>query len=422
MRAAMSGGARVISSDALFLGEGAVVERGAVAVDSSGAVLAAGPRSAVAVAYAGLPEERVRGVIVPGLVNAHTHVELSALRGRTTAGRGFVAWVDGMLAARTEVDEAEEVEGIVRGVAELVASGTVAVGEVTNTLAAVSTLRRANLAGYVFHEIFGLHEGTALARLDAMGHHAAALAFSDEDALRWSPSPHTLHTTHPNVVTAIATKARARRGRFSVHLAEHAGERAALERGTGPMVAWLEARTQTPREAFRWHAAGPVAVADTLGLLASDALLVHLTDARPEELELVARRGAHVVLCPRSNLFIETRLPPLLEMRRSGIAPALGTDSLASCPTLDVLAEAKALHERFAEVPAHEFLAMATINGARALDVHGALGSFEPGKTPGVLLLEGDIPAGLDPGVFALRQPMRSRRMLVAPAHKKVVP
>jgi cytosine/adenosine deaminase-related metal-dependent hydrolase len=178
------------------------------------------------------------------------------------------------------------------------------------------------------------------------------------------------------------------------------------------MVDWLEARTKTPRAAFRWHAEGPVAVAEKLGVLASGALLVHLADVRPEELEVVARSDARVVLCPRSNLFIETRLPPLHAMRRSGIAAALGTDSLASCPSLDVLAEAKALHERFADVPGHDLLAMATRNGALALGLEG-LGTFAPGARPGVLLVEGAVPDGLDPCVFALRQPMRARTLLV---------
>lgn len=409
----MSDGARLISADAIFLGEGPLVDRGAIVVDASGAVVAAGTREQVAAAHPGLSEERHAGVLMPGLVNAHTHLELSALRGRTSPGRGFVAWVDGMLAARTEIDEGEESEGVARGVAELLAAGTVAVGEVTNTLAAVAALRRAKLGGYVFHEVFGLHEGPTLARIETLAAEAASLGFAEAEALRWSPSPHTLHTTHPHAVTAMVARARSRGARFSVHLAEHAAERAALEHGTGPMVAWLEARTKTPREAFRWHEAGPVAVAEALGLLAPDALLVHLTDAQPHELERVAQSGAHVVLCPRSNLFIETRLPPLAAMRRAGLAPALGTDSLASCPTLDVLAEAKALHERFPEVPAGELLAMATINGARALDLEASIGSFSEGKRPGVLLVAGAVPAGLDAGVFALRQPMSARRMLV---------
>src|SRR3954452_8136882 len=112
---------------------------------------------------------------------------------------------------------------------------------------------------------------------------------------------------------------------------------------------------------------GPVDTAAALGLLAPDVLLVHLTDARPDELDRVAASGAPVVLCPRSNLFIEVKLPPLPEMLKAGIVPALGTDSLASNLSLDVLAEAKALTERFPEVPAATLFEMATWAGACAL-------------------------------------------------------
>jgi cytosine/adenosine deaminase-related metal-dependent hydrolase len=408
----MSDAVRLFGADAVFLGEGPVVEGGLVAVDSEGTVLAAGPADHVRSVFPGVAVECKQGLLMPGLVNAHTHLELSALRGRTQAGRGFVGWVDGMLAARSEVDDAEEAEGIARGVAELMSSGTVAVGEVTNTLAAVPALRRAGLRGRVFHEVFGLDAARALDRIATLEGEANALALLDDEGLAWSPSPHTLHTTHPDAVRAIAAVARRRGERFSVHLAEHPAERAALENGTGPMVEWLERRTRTPRDSFRWHAKGPIDVAESLGLLGPDAILVHLTDARTDELEAVARSGAHVVVCPRSNLFIETRLAPLHTMRKLGIRAALGTDSLASCPTLDVLAEARAVHERFAEVAAHEALAMATRHGGVALGFTD-LGALVPGARPGLLLIEGIIPSGLDAAAFALRQPMAARKLLV---------
>ncbi len=403
---------RLLSADAIFLGEGPVVPDGAVLVDASGTVLDAGPLSALSARHAGAVATAYRGLLMPGLVNAHTHLELSALRGRTTSGRGFVPWVDGMLAARLEVDEVDEADGIARGIAELLASGTVAVGEVTNTLAAVSSLRRAKIVGCIFHEVFGLDGAKTVERVRGLAREADALGLLTDTALRWAPSPHTLHTTHPEAVEAMARLARDRGSRFTVHLAEHPAERWALQAGTGPMVEWLEKRTRTPREAFRWHAEGPIGVAKKLGVLAPDVLAVHLTDAQPHELEVVAESGVRVVLCPRSNLFIETRLPPLLAMLRAGITPALGTDSLASCPTLDVLAEAKALHERFPDVPPEALLAMATRHGAEALGFD-ALGSFARGKAPGILLIEGAPPKGLDAARFALRQPMAARRLLV---------
>jgi len=116
-----------------------------------------------------------------------------------------------------------------------------------------------------------------------------------------------------------------------------------------------------------------------------------------------ADAGAPVVLCPRSNLFIEMKLPPLLEVLKAGIVPALGTDSLASNASLDVLAEAKALADRFPSVGSAQLIEMATAAGARALD-RPDLGRIAKGMRPGVLLIEGSLRPDEDPGVFVLRQ------------------
>ena len=162
---------------------------------------------------------------------------------------------------------------------------------------------------------------------------------------------------------------------------------------------------------------GPVETARDLGLLAPDVLLVHLTDVRPAELEQVARSGAPVVLCPRSNLFIEMKLPPLIEMLQAGITPALGTDSLASNLSLDLLGEARALADRFPSVPKGKLLEMATTAGARALG-RSDLGSLQKGFRPGVLAVSGQVPASGDPCAWVLRQPLAARRWV---ARRKVV-
>jgi cytosine/adenosine deaminase-related metal-dependent hydrolase len=125
---------------------------------------------------------------------------------------------------------------------------------------------------------------------------------------------------------------------------------------------------------------------------------------------LVAERGAPVVFCPRSNLFIETRLPPLLAARAAGILPALGTDSLASNVSLDVLAEARALADRFPGVPAQELLRMATWEGARALGLADA-GRIARGARPGLIAIDGE--PGDDPCAFVLRHVRLPRRWVV---------
>ena len=166
---------------------------------------------------------------------------------------------------------------------------------------------------------------------------------------------------------------------------------------------------QFPIDRFPVPHAGPVKVAADLGLLAPDVLLVHLTDVRSEELDLIAASGAPVVLCPRSNLFIEVKLPQLLEMLNAGIVPDLGTDSLASNASLDVLAEARALADRFPSVSKRTLVRMATAAGASALG-RADLGRLERGLRPGVLSVQGSLDPGDDPCAFVLRQPAAQRK------------
>jgi aminodeoxyfutalosine deaminase len=403
--------ARAIHADAVVVGDGAPIRDGAVVVDGDGEVKAVGRAGDVLPKHAGALVERVHGVVFPGLVNAHTHVELSAYRGRAAGGRGFVDWVDRFIALRGETAVEEESEGIARGVAELEAACTAAVGDVTNTLGAVHTLARAGIAGCVFHEVFGVNREQAMKRVEGLK------AELEERVHPWptwelayAPAPHTLYTTHADAVRALLESARTYGARTSLHLAEHPAERRAIEQADGPVVAWLDARL---RLGFDWPRVPLFDYAASLGALTPDVALVHLTDAREDELRRVAASGASVVLCPRSNLYIEGKLPPLLAVRAAGIAAALGTDSLASNASLDVLAEARALADRFPAVPASELLTMATWNGARALGRED-LGRIAKGARPGIVLVEGDArDLGDDPCAFVLRQVKAPRRWVV---------
>lgn len=402
---------RAVHADALVTGDAGTVRDGAVVVDAGGTFVEVGPASGVLPRHAGVAVERVHGVVLPGLVNAHTHLELSALRGRVPGGAGFVPWVEQMVGARAELSPEQDLQAIEGAVQELDASGTVAVGEVTNTLAAVPALARRGIVGCVFHEVFGVEKEPLERRVESLGRviEEQVGSWPSQD-LSYSPAVHTLYTTHPDVVRRLLDDARARGLRTSVHLAEHAAERRFLERGDGPIPAWYEARLKLRRDLLEWPGQSPIAFADALGALAPHVLAVHLTDARPDELELVAARGGPVVFCPRSNLYIETRLPPLLAARTAGLLPALGTDSLASNASLDVLAEARALGDRFPTVPAAELVRMATWEGARALG-RPDIGRIARGARAGLVAIDG--PCGDDPCAFVLRNVRAARRWVV---------
>lgn len=401
----------VVWAQGLVPGDGLPLHDGAVVLEADGTVLEVGPAAEILPRHQGAQVERVEGVLVPGLVNAHTHLELSALRGEVPGGRGFVPWVEGLIGARACASPGDTDRGVARAVVELDAAGTVAVGEVTNTLAAVGALVRGGFAGAVFHEVFGVERERSMARIAALAAEwKSAFGGLGDHELTYAPTPHTLYTTHPEALRALLDAGRRAGGLMSLHWAEHPGEREALENGTGPVVEWTTQRLKIPVAHQSWPRRPLMDVTAAAGALGEDVLLVHLTDAGRDELRRVADACAPVVLCPRSNQHIEGRLPPLGEMLEAGIAPALGTDSLASSPSLDVLGEARCLGSAFPTVGAHHLLAMATWNGARALR-RPDLGRIARGARPGLLAFEGGEGAR-DPAARVL-DPAAKRRWVV---------
>ncbi|HEX4515311.1 MAG TPA: amidohydrolase family protein [Polyangiaceae bacterium] len=394
---------RRISADWVVLGDKPPIRDGVVSITTNGTIASIGTGEA---------DTHVRGVIMPGLVNAHTHLELSALRGRVPGRDGFIAWVEKLIGARVELAEDEERDAIRAAVRELRDAGTALVGEVTNSLAAVSALAEANIAGCIFHEVFGQDLARLRERVSGLEAELKERVpvWPSED-LAYAPAPHTLYTLHLDVAKMILEECRRLNRRTSLHLLEHALERRAIERGEGPVVEWLATRSRVDPSELAWPKKPVIDVADDIGALAPDVLLVHLTEARPDELARIAAAKSPVVLCPRSNLHIEGKLPPLLAVREAGIEPALGTDSLASNASLDVLAEAKALADRFPTIPAWELLKLSTWNGARALG-RADLGRIAEGSTPSLVAIDGDLPREGDPCAWILGNLKAPRRFV----------
>jgi cytosine/adenosine deaminase-related metal-dependent hydrolase len=405
---------RGISGSWLIPGDGsAAIERGAVVLDATERVFAVGPLSDLRHEYPDVVFQELAAVLTPGLVNAHTHLELSALRGQVPGGRGFVPWVDTLVRTRAQLKPELDTEAIDEAISELLSAGVMGIGDVTNRLNTVPALAALPIAGCVFHEVFGMRKDTAEVML--------AMAVEEREKfgpwpaqLRYALAPHTPYTLHPEILQDIVARCRAQRVRTSLHLCEHAAERAFLETGGGPFRDWLLSRDAS---ALDWQppGCGSVAYATQLGVLGPEVIVVHVTDARPHELQQLAAAGSPVVLCPRSNLHIELKLPPLLDILRAGIQPGLGTDSLASNASLDPLAEARALEQRFPSVPAKTLLAMACAWGAEVLGLGHVLGRLRPGSYPGVLAFEHSASAPADPERYVLQSADGARRVVSRP-------
>jgi cytosine/adenosine deaminase-related metal-dependent hydrolase len=351
-------------------GGGAVLADHAVEVSATGRVVAVRP------ARAG-DGPALDGLIVPGLVNAHTHLELSA-RGLVPGGDGFVPWARRLLTSAPP--GREEAASAGRAAARaLLAGGTAIVGDVSNGGHTGAWLAAAGLRGVVHHEAIGFDVRELPARLRAVRREAPVAP-----GVVRRPAPHALFSTHPQLVAAAV---RAGRLPASLHVGESADEASFLADGIGPHAALLDA---LGRDWRTWRPPGTDAVAylAALGILGPRLLLVHGVHLGPAAVRRAAVAGARLASCPRSNLHVTGRLPDLPRWVAHGVPLALGTDGRVSAPDLDVLAEVAVLIRAFPAVPPATWLTAATHGGARAIGLQGAA-AIVPGARPGLLWLHG---------------------------------
>ncbi len=359
--------------------------QGAVAVDGE-RIVSVGPRTAV-LAEAGAEAELCdlgHAALLPGLINAHCHVELSWMGQDPPPGGDYMAWLRGLLERRA----VEEPQGARRAAEQaidaMVDRGTVALGDVSNGTWAAPMLARSALHGVAFHEIYGIDAADAERRIAEAIEHLETLA-ADPDLVaagdRWRVvlTPHAPHTTSDLLLRALAGRAAAAREPLSVHVAESQAEVAFLRDGSGP---FSELHRERGLGDDHWHPAGltPVEHLDRAGVLTPNSLAVHCVHLVHRDHTKLQSRRVSVVTCPRSNEGLGVGKAPIPELLAEGIPVALGTDSLASVPDLDLFAEMAALRRVHPRLAPAAVLRMATLNGATALGLADRLGSIEPGK------------------------------------------
>ena len=317
--------------------------------------------------------------VMPGLINAHTHLELSWLRDRVPPASKFTDWVKTLFAIRGRPDggmSAEQIAPIHEAIAELRATGTVAVGDISNSLAAVGPMRQADLDGVVFHELLGFKErdGALIAATRDLRSKASAAG------ARVSFAPHAPYSTSLELFKAIRSAVDANSCPImSVHLGESAEEVEFLEKGSGAWRGMLET-IGAWRDDWEIPACDPVAYLDRHGVIDDHTLVIHGVQFGDRALSRLADIGATLVTCPRSNQWVGVGYPPAGRFYKSGVKVAIGTDSLASVEDLNLFSEMKTLRWLAPDVPAAKILESATLVGARALGLGGELGSLTPGK------------------------------------------
>jgi len=311
--------------------------------------------------------------ILPGLINAHTHLELTHLRGQLPARRPISQWLYALRArwpATRDLDAAVE-----DGAAEALATGTTALADTCHNNRAWRTLRQTPLRALCLAEVTGIGP-LADAAIPRLEKHVRGVRSTGR--IRFGISPHAPYTTSPEVYRRAVAMARKRRWPLATHLAETESERQFLLRGSGRLFDFLT-HMGLVNSSVTVAGCTPVAFAQRVGLLEGPCLLAHVNYLDDAEMKILAASGASVVCCPRSNDFFGRSGHRYAEMLAAGINVAIGTDSLASNSSLDMLAEMARLRTE-AKVDNQTLLRMATLNGARALGRQDALGSLAPGK------------------------------------------
>ncbi|MEW6354892.1 MAG: amidohydrolase family protein [Planctomycetota bacterium] len=359
------------------------IEDGAVAVRVS-RIVAVGTHAHVMRHVSGSTRDLGDAVILPGLVNAHTHLELSDLSGKIKRADSFVDWLkqvgrfvvkwklaDGLLGRRC----GRFVQSAKIGIAKSIAGGATTVADISNSGASFHLLRYGPLRSVVFQEVIDLRARNIRRKIGRVRWRLRHVF--DTPLLQKGVAPHAPYSASPETYRRCALLAAELNMPMATHIHETREEIEAFERNTGEFRRVMEYFIR-PRFAER-PACRPLAALNGLGAITNRTLLVHCNYLDESDIAILTNRRPTVVFCPRSHAYFGHDRHPFRRLLDLGVNVALGTDSLASCESLSMLDEMRFLVGSRNDVSPQEALAMATTNGARALGLSQKIGRLAQG-------------------------------------------
>ncbi len=362
------------------------IPNGSLAVEN-GRIAKAGPGDRVA--FPGC-------AIIPGFVNAHTHLELTILRGYLDK-LPFTDWIPRLTHAKYNIlSRADMLASARLGVVEMLRSGVTCVGEVMDLGTAWEAMREFGLQGIAYQEVFGPAESQAMEAMAGLREKIKTCRRDESETLRVGVSPHAPYTVSARLYRDVNELVRREDLRLTTHIAESEAEGAFVRWGGGIF-------------AERWTARGipveppgcsPLAYLDRLGLLRPETLIVHAVDLEDEDFEILRDKQPALAHCPKSNAKLAHGIAQLPRIRETGIPLGLGTDSVASNNVVDMFEEMRAAvfqqrgqTKRFDSLDADIVFRMATLGGAECLGLAHQLGSLEVGKRADFVVVDLNDPA-----------------------------
>ncbi len=325
-------------------------------------------------------------VIMPGVVNAHTHLELSGLRGSIPRAASMPEWVRAVTSARLNL--VSQSGGLLSDAAsECREVGTALVGDISNSMESLDTFLTESIDATLFHEFLGFNVEADKVRplIEPL---ARRITQCLNGSVRVRAAAHAPYSVSAELFRAIGRLP----GPRSVHLAESEEEVEFLISGKGP---WRDILEERGRMKFGWVSprVGPVDYLESVGWLREDTIVVHGVQLVDDEIDRLAEAGSTLVVCPRSNDWTGAGVPPIAKFYARGLRVAIGTDSLASAPDLSIFTEMAEIRRLAPDVPAFRILQSATIVGAYGLGRGRSHGAIEPGRRAAL------VSVALPPGI-----------------------
>ena len=330
--------------------------------------------------------EKFSGLLSPGFINCHCHLELSHLKGLIHKNQGLVNFLFSVISQRNQSAEFKQ-DAMQKAEADMLAEGIVAVGDICNTVDTLVQKSAKRLDYYNFIEVLGWAPDQAVARFENGKRLAFLFSVAGEDESHLSLSPHAPYSISTELWNLLKPGFNGKT--ITIHNQESAAENEFFVSGTGDLTR-MYALMKIDSSHFK--APGSTSLTYYLNELnsASPLLLVHNTYTQEADLMEIRPLIGNLFfcLCPNANLYIENRLPDIPLFMKYGLSLVLGTDSLASNEQLSILEEMKAIKRTYPLTTTGELLLWATSNGAKALNFQEKLGDFTKGKKPGIVLIE----------------------------------
>lgn len=358
------------------------MRNGGVVVDEDGTI--------VEVVSRGFVDHDIRydhQILLPGVLNCHVHLTDARREVPVPGGEGLNQWARKLLATRGEEsrspdrDLGDAVADVLRRMRE---GGTYGIGEVVNNFDTLAPIARSGMRCRLIHELIGFKGELAQTIMERSLTAEAATEWPETVAYGFGV--HAPFSVSPWLMQLAAERSGERDLFFYQHLAEDPDERLLYEQGKGP---WNNLLHEIGSWDDNWEPPGvsPIEYYDRIGVLNDRFVAVHLADARPDEIDLLARRGVRAILSPTSNLHITGKLPPMEAIVESGMQFALGTDGRGSNPSVDVFSEARILLEHWPDLPAGLILEALTSAGADILQFDD-MGRIDREMRPGLVSIE----------------------------------